>query len=105
MKKVFAIFAAAVLMIGSVSAQELANFARQQGTPVVSPEVKDGKVTFRLNATYATIGTEWTDKHYKELGEVVSSISKGINSANNEIEDGLRRLQTLKRALQDYLDA
>ena len=55
MKKVFAIFAAAVLMIGSVSAQELANFARQgQGTPVVSPEVKDGKVTFRLNANYAT---------------------------------------------------
>ena len=41
MKKVFAIFAAAVLMIGSVSAQELANFARQgQGTPVVSPALK-----------------------------------------------------------------
>ena len=39
----------------SLSGQELANFARGGNAPrIVSPEVKEGKVTFRLNANYAT---------------------------------------------------
>ena len=54
MKKILTIIAAAVIAVGA-NAQELANFARQgQGQQIVSPEVKDGKVTFRLNANYAT---------------------------------------------------
>ena len=54
MKKVLILLAAAALSLGA-HAQELANFARQgQGQQIVSPEVKDGKVTFRLNANYAT---------------------------------------------------
>ena len=53
MKKVIVILAAAVLSIGTAFGQELANFSfgRQQ---IVSPEIKDGQVTFRLNANYAT---------------------------------------------------
>ena len=57
MKKTFAIFAAVALMAGAAQAQELANFnfgGRQQ---VVSPEIKDGQVTFRLAADYATVVT------------------------------------------------
>ena len=55
MKKVFTVLAVAALMCGTAFGQELANFARQgQGQQIVSPEVKDGKVTFRLNANYAT---------------------------------------------------
>ncbi|MBQ3882770.1 MAG: esterase [Bacteroidales bacterium] len=54
MKKIFALFAAATLAVCSLSAQELANFAMGGGNRIVSPEVKDGKVTFRLNANYAT---------------------------------------------------
>jgi len=55
MKKIIMLIAAAVMTVGAASAQELANFARQgQGQRIVSPEVKDGKVTFRLNANYAT---------------------------------------------------
>ena len=55
MKKVLTVLAVAALMAGTALGQELANFARQgQGQQVVSPEVKDGKVTFRLNANYAT---------------------------------------------------
>ena len=54
MKKVLILLAAAALSLGA-HAQELANFARQgQGQQIVSPEVQDGKVTFRLNANYAT---------------------------------------------------
>ena len=55
MKKIFTLLAVATLMAGTAFGQELANFARQgQGQQIVSPEVKDGKVTFRLNANYAT---------------------------------------------------
>ena len=57
MKKSFAIFAAVALMAGAAQAQELSNFnfgGRQQ---VVSPEIKDGQVTFRLAADYATVVT------------------------------------------------
>ena len=44
-------FLAAAFMVLAVNAQELANFQRVN---VVSPEVKDGQVTFRLRADYAT---------------------------------------------------
>ena len=54
MKRILTMIAVAALSVLAANGQELANFARQQGTPVVSPEVKDGKVTFRLNANYAT---------------------------------------------------
>ena len=54
MKKILSLLAIAAFAFGA-NAQELANFARQgQGQQIVSPEVKDGKVTFRLNANYAT---------------------------------------------------
>ena len=54
MKKILTILAAAALAVSSLGAQELTNFAFGRGPRIVSPEVKDGKVTFRLNANYAT---------------------------------------------------
>ena len=56
MRKFFTMAAIVASMCVSVSAQELANFnfgGRQQ--QVVSPELKGDKVTFRLNANYATV--------------------------------------------------
>ena len=55
MKKALAVFAASLLIAGALSAQELSNFnfgGRQQ---IVSPEIADGQVTFRLAADYATV--------------------------------------------------
>jgi len=55
MKKLTIIVAAAFLSLGTAFGQELTNFAfGDRGPQIVSPEVKDGKVTFRLNANYAT---------------------------------------------------
>ena len=55
MKKIFAIMAMALLAASTLSGQELTNFAMGgRGPRIVSPEVKDGKVTFRLAANYAT---------------------------------------------------
>ena len=64
MKKVLTILAAVALAVSSLGAQELTNFAfGNRGPRIVSPEVKDGKVTFRLSANYATrvqlSGTGW----------------------------------------------
>lgn len=54
MKKLFTIIAAALVCAGSAAAQELANvnMGRQQ---IVSPEIGDEYVTFRLAADYATV--------------------------------------------------
>lgn len=57
MKRIFSIIAAAVMMAGTANAQELANFNFGGRRQVVSPEMKDGKVTFRLSANYATVVT------------------------------------------------
>lgn len=54
MKRILSLLAIAVLCIASVSAQELSNFNfGGRGNQVKSPEIKDGKVTFRLNARQA----------------------------------------------------
>ncbi len=53
MKKVFIIIAAAIMAL-PVSAQELTNFALGGRKAIVSPEVNNGSVTFRLKADYAT---------------------------------------------------
>ena len=55
MKRLFTLLAAALLATSALSGQELTNFAMGgRGPRIVSPEVKDGKVTFRLAANYAT---------------------------------------------------
>ncbi len=66
MKRILTIIAVAALSVLAANGQELANFARQQQA-IVSPEVKDGKVTFRLSADYATrvqISGNWMANPY-----------------------------------------
>ena len=55
MKRLLTTLTLALALVGTLSGQELTNFAMGgRGPRIVSPEVKDGKVTFRLNANYAT---------------------------------------------------
>lgn len=53
MKKIFTILAAATIAAASLNAQELTNFMFGR-KPIISPEVKNDSVTFRLKADYAT---------------------------------------------------
>ena len=55
MKRIFIALASIVMAAGSLSAQELTNFSFWDQKPVISPEVKNDSVTFRLKADYATI--------------------------------------------------
>ena len=55
MKRIFTTAVLALMALGMASGQELTNFAMGgRGPQIVSPELKDGKVIFRLNANYAT---------------------------------------------------
>ena len=78
MKRILTILAAALLTMTSLSGQELTNFAMGgRGPRIVSPEVKDGKVTFRLAANYATrvqlsgnwMANPWTGTEDMQKGE------------------------------------
>ncbi len=53
MKKILTILAAALVAF-SANAQELTNFAFGGRKVIVSPEVQNDSVTFRLKADYAT---------------------------------------------------
>lgn len=54
MKRILLIIAS-ILMVGTMSAQELRNFSSNGRKQIVSPEIADGNVTFRLAANYATV--------------------------------------------------
>ncbi len=54
MKRIFSIIASLLIGVSALSAQELTNFAFWGQKPVVSPEIQNDSVTFRLKAEYAT---------------------------------------------------
>ena len=55
MKRILIALASLVMASGALCAQELTNFAFWGQKPVVSPEIQNDSVTFRLKADYATI--------------------------------------------------
>ena len=79
MKKLTSILAGLVLFVGMANAQELANFSRG-AAQVKSPEMQGDKVTFRLNANYATyvnlVGS-WMENPYG-AGILMVKGEKGI---------------------------
>ena len=55
MKKILSVIATLCMVAGALHAQELANFNfGGRGRPVVSPEIQNDSMTFRLRADYAT---------------------------------------------------
>ena len=55
MKRITAILASLLLATSALCAQELTNFSFWGQKPVVSPEIQNDSVTFRLKADYATV--------------------------------------------------
>ena len=55
MKKITAILISLLFAAGSLNAQELRNFSFRGQKPVISPEIQNDSVTFRLKADYATV--------------------------------------------------
>ena len=55
MKRILISIASLFIAAGALSAQELTNFSFWGQKPVVSPEIQNDSVTFRLKADYATV--------------------------------------------------
>ena len=55
MKRILMTIALALAASAGVQAQELANFARGNQKPVISPLIQGDSVTFSLKADYATV--------------------------------------------------
>ena len=55
MKRILIALASLVMATGALSGQELTNFSFWGQKPVVSPEIQNDSVTFRLKADYATV--------------------------------------------------
>ena len=55
MKRIIIALASLVMAATAVSAQELTNFSFWGQKPIVSPEIQNDSVTFRLKADYATV--------------------------------------------------
>ena len=56
MKRILSTLALCLAVSGAVNAQELANFSFGRGAkPIISPEIQNDSVIFRLKADYATV--------------------------------------------------
>ena len=55
MKRIFSIVAITLAFAAALQAQELTNFSFWGQKPIVSPEIQNDSVTFRLKADYATV--------------------------------------------------
>ena len=55
MKRILTVIALALAVSAAIDAQELNNFAFRGQKPIISPEIQNDSVTFRLKADYATI--------------------------------------------------
>jgi len=55
MKRILSIITLSVAFAAALQAQELSNFAFWGQKPIVSPEIQNDSVTFRLKADYATV--------------------------------------------------
>ena len=55
MKRILSILVLGLAVLGTLQAQELTNFSFWGQKPIVSPEIQNDSVTFRLKADYATI--------------------------------------------------
>ena len=56
MKRTLTTLALCLAVAGAMQAQELTNFAFGRGQkPIISPEIQNDSVTFRLKADYATV--------------------------------------------------
>ena len=55
MRKILTLLVSCMLAVTALHAQELTNFAFGNQKPVISPEITQDSVTFRLKADYATV--------------------------------------------------
>ncbi len=56
-----------------------------------------------LRNDYATIGEEWDDPKYKQLGEALNQAITAISGSSASLSECVTKIQLLKGKLEDYL--
>ena len=56
-----------------------------------------------LRNDYATVGQEWHDQKYQQLGETLNQSITAISSSSATLSECITRLQLLKTKLEEYL--
>ena len=56
-----------------------------------------------LRSDYATIGSEWNDEKYSQLGDVLNQDIASISRSSETLNECIPKLQALKGALEQYL--
>ncbi len=61
-------------------------------------------VAAALKNDYRTVGEEWNDKQYENLGVVIESAVRDLSSNYASLSESISKLQILKQKLMDYLE-
>lgn len=56
-----------------------------------------------LKNEYQGVGSEWDDRKYEELGEVINEATIAIKGNYNTLSTCVTKLQLLKSIMEDYL--
>lgn len=55
-----------------------------------------------INKKYQQLGSDWKDKKYKELGDIVQDSTRALNNILNTLSKGEKFLGSLVKSLQEY---
>lgn len=56
-----------------------------------------------LRNDYATVGEEWNDLKYQQLGETLNQAITAISGSSASLSECVTKIQLLKGKLEDYL--
>ena len=60
------------------------------------------KASGELKKKYQGAGTSWKDAKYKQLGTIVSECSTALGKPVTELQDCIKKLESLKKAIEEY---
>jgi len=61
------------------------------------------EVANRLKSDYESVGSDWNDEKYEELGSVIGEAVTALKSAEPKLSETITKIQLLKSMLNDYL--
>ena len=58
----------------------------------------------KVQKTYDSIGSEWNDQQYVNMGSEIDEIVQSLSSCYTELSSSITKLQLRKSMLEDYLN-
>ncbi len=61
------------------------------------------EVASRLKRDYDSVGSEWNDEKYEELGNVINEAVAALKGAEPKLSETITKIQLLRTMLNEYL--